>query len=170
MDRREFLTGSLGTVIASGAGNAAAAVPSDAEVHLLPFYDHALLADIEAADVVVIRRPVEEELAAGDGLALAFQRYDREGMSRPCGPSVILSKAQILSGFYVRGAVPFKLRVIVDDEEPGALGLVLRVVLRECARVRVYTETAHGRPGAAGQPMWVDQIVVGTERLDGTPA
>jgi hypothetical protein len=169
MDRREFLTGSVGALIGAGAG-AAAAAPTDAETPLLPFYDHALLADTEAADVVIIRRTVEEELATGDGLTLAFRRYDREGMSRPCGVSVILSKAQILSGFYVRGAVPFKLRVIVDDEEPGALGLVLRVVLRECARVRVYTETAHGRVGASGQPMWVDQIVVVTDRLDRTPA
>jgi hypothetical protein len=170
MDRRAFLTGGLGALIGAGAVEAAVPASGETENPLFPFYDHALLADIEAADVVVIRRPVEEELATGDGLTLAFQRYDRDDMSRTCGPPVILSKAQICSGFYMRGPVLFKLRVVVDDLEPEGLGLVLRVVLRECARVRVYAETAHGRVGVAGQPVWVDQIVVATEPLERTPA
>lgn len=167
MNRRSFLTGSLGTLVTSGAGEAAAPAPLNPESPLVPFYDHKLLADIEAADVVVVRRPVEAELATGDGLTLAFQRYDKDDMSRPCGPSVILSKAQIRTGFYMRGTVPFRLRVI--DDEPEGLGLMFRVLLRERARVRVYTETAR-RDWATRQPIWVNQIVVVTEPLEGTLA
>jgi len=169
MDRRAFLAGSLVGLIAAREGDAAPA-PSDAENPRLSFFDHALLADIEAVDVVIIRRPVKEELASGDGLRLALQRYDRDGFSRSCAPPVILSTAQIRTGFYLRGSVSFKLRVGVDDNEPEGRGLVLRVVLRECARVRVYTETADGRVGASGQPIWVDQIVVVTGPLEGAPA
>jgi hypothetical protein len=50
--------------------------------------------------------------------------------------------------------------VVVDNEAREALDLVLRVVVRERARVRVYTESPHERVGASGQPVWVDQIVV----------
>jgi hypothetical protein len=157
----------LGALITSGAGDAAAPAPSDAESPLFPFYDHALLAEIEAADVVIIRRPVEAEQATGDGLTLEFLLYDRDDMGRRCCPSVNLPEAQIRSGFYMRGAVPFKLRVIVD--QPKGVGLVLHVALLERARVRVYTETAR-RDRATGQPIWVDQIVVVTERLESTPA
>jgi hypothetical protein len=168
MDRRAFLIGSVSTPIIAGASDAAP--PSEAENPFFPFYDHALLVEIVGADVVIIRRPLEAEQATRDGLTLAFKRYESNDMGRPRSPSVILSKAQIRTGVYVRGLIPFKLRVDVDDDEPGALGLVLRVVLRECARVKVYTETAHGRVGASGQPVWVDQIVVVTEPLESTPA
>lgn len=167
MNRRAFLTGSLGTLMTSGAGEAAAPGPSNPESPLVPFYDHEVLADIESVNVVIVRRPVEAELATGDGLTLAFQRYDKDDMSRPCGPSVILSKAQIRTGFYMRGTVQFRLRVI--DDEPEGLGLVIRVLLRERARLRVYTETARRHP-VTGQPIWVDQIVVVSEPLEGTHA
>jgi hypothetical protein len=166
MDRREFLTGSLGTLITSGGGHATATAPSDAESHLFPFYDHELLADIEAADLIIVRRPVEEELATGDGLTLEFLLYESDDPRR-CYPSVILPKAHILGGFYMRGPVPFKIRII--DDQPEETGLVLHAALLERARVRLYTETAR-RDRAMGQPIGVDQIVVVTERLDGRPA
>ena len=145
----------------------AAPAPSEAENLFHSFYDYELLADIEAADCVVIRRPVDAELATGDGLTLEFLLDDRDDMRASCYPSVILPKAQIQTGFYLRGPVPFKLR-IVDDQPEGA-GLVLYASLCERARVRVYTETARRHP-ATGQPVWVDQIVVVTEPLDRTPA
>jgi len=167
MDRRGFLTGSVGAVIGAWVGEAALPAPSEAENLFHSFYDYELLADIEAADCVVIRRPVDAELATCDGLTLEFLLDDRDDMRASCYPSVILPKAQIQTGFYLRGPVPFKLR-IVDDQPEGA-GLVLYASLCERARVRVYTETARRHP-TTGQPIWLDQIVVVTERLESTPA
>jgi hypothetical protein len=167
MDRRAFLTGSVGTLMASWAGEAAALAPSEAQNLFHSFYDYELLADIEAADCVVIRRPVGAELATGDGLTLEFSLYDRDDTDPPYYPSVILPKAQIQTGFYLRGPVPFKMRIF-DDERRGA-GLVLCANLCERARVRVYTETTRRHP-TTGQPVWVDQILVVSEPLERTPA
>ena len=139
----------------------------DAGSPLDPHCDYMLLADV-AVDVVAIRRPVEDELATGDGVTLKFLRYggdDRQGLSRPCAPPIILPRARIRTGLYIRGPVPFDTRMDVDDEGRHGRGLIVRVVLRERARVRVYAKTTRGRIGASGKPTWVDDIIVMTERL-----
>jgi hypothetical protein len=41
---------------------------------------------------------------------------------RSCWPSVILAKAKIRTGIYARGAVSFKLRLDLDEEEPERPG------------------------------------------------
>lgn len=165
MDRRAFLTGSLGTLMTSGAGEATAPLQSDAESHLDPSYDHELLVDIEAVDLVMIRRLLNAKNEQGDGLSLAFWR---NGLGRPCCRSVILSKPDMRSQFHMLGPVPAKMHVFFDEAK--GIGLMLRLVLAERARVRVYTETAPGRAGSTGQPIHVDRILVVTERLDGRAA
>jgi len=52
------------------------------------------------------------------------RRHDRKPSGRSGSPSVILSKVQIRTGVYLRGAVSFKLRVDVDDDEPEGPGLI----------------------------------------------
>ncbi len=164
MDRREFLTGSVGALIGAGSGEAAAPTPSDAESLLDPSYAHELLVDLEAVDLIMIRRLLKAHNEHGDGLSFAFWR---NGMGLPCRRSVNLSKPDMRSQFHMRGPVPFKIHVTFDEAD--GIGLILQVVLGERARVRAYRETGPALPGAAGQPIHFDRIVVVTKRLDRRP-
>ena len=106
------------------ARSPAGALASD---HLSAGRQHRLLA-VEIADAVTLRTARAKDTTT---LVVEFNRYDAEPM---VVRSLPLDESATAPGVYVRGGVPFHLRVDVGDEP------ATRVVLAERARVRVFSE------------------------------
>jgi hypothetical protein len=106
-----------------------------ADPHLLPQYQHELLAAIDPADGVVLMEPSPEERQAGYGLIVGVKRYDPEPHLALRLP---LRRDAIACGVYVRGDALWKARVLSPASEPSTLSVTF--VLKEPARVSIYTE------------------------------
>lgn len=116
----------------------------------IPVHQHRLLVAVDQADGVILRMARDDEMP-GHGIILGFKRYD---LNPQVFRRVGIPSEDLAAGLYVKGQVPFTLRVDFDQAE--APGLLVRVVLRERAKVEVYAETVGGRQGP------VDQVVIVT--------
>lgn len=106
-----------------------------------PFSEHSRrmqLLSQDVADALIVRRADPDQAPHPGGVALRFKLYDPE-------PHIfrtsIIPRHEILPGLYVRGSVPFSLRVDLDETSGG---VVTRLVFQERAQVRVYREVYEG--------------------------
>jgi hypothetical protein len=103
--------------------------------HLLPEYQHKLLAAVDPVDSVVLMEPSPEERQAGYGLIVGAKRYEPDSYLALRLP---LRRDDMACGVYVRGDVLWKARVVSPASEPSTLSVTF--VLKEPARVSIYTE------------------------------
>jgi hypothetical protein len=146
------------------AGAAAPAPPSPATAaaesnsvvsdDITPGHSATLLVSLLDVDGLWLRAAAaEKECAPNGGLVLGFFRYEDVGRVSRTIERLILPTSNVRAGLYVRSAVPYRTRVLLDGE------LTTRLVLGQRASVRVYGETPRG----VEMPPW--QVVVKIGRV-----
>lgn len=138
MQRRFFLAGLAGilTETQSYVGRGGA---QEATKYLTPRRIHGLLAS-EVADGITVRMPGQS------APVIDFKLYDR---APEIFRSLALTAREASTGLYVRGTVPFSLRLLPSrDLVPEPL---TSVVFAQRARVSVFTERDPAWPKNSGQ-------------------
>jgi hypothetical protein len=158
-ERRSFLKTALAVLTGAAAQAAPASVAWAAqpnfgrvpEAGVTPNHTQELLVRLPDVDGIRLRTADEEELPWKRGVVLALYRYEPpDGVSKTVR-HLVRPWRDVRAGLYVRSAVPYRLRVLLDPDDGN---LATSVVLGRRASVAVYRET----------PRWIDtppsQVVV----------
>ena len=143
MQRRSFLV-ALSSLLGIKRAHATDGQEREPTRYLTAGRTHTLLAS-EVADGITVRQPEGHSV-----LAVDFKWYDSPEET-VC--SLRLRIEQASAGVYVRGSVPFSLRLDVVD--PPAT----RIILAHRARLQVFREKDQSWPEGAGQIVLVASAV-----------
>jgi hypothetical protein len=159
MERRTFLKASVGSLTPPLRSGPAEVVSrkDPGDTGLLPgtqslptMYAPRLVAMIEAADSMVIRRATAEPES---GVVLSFRHYDTpRSVER-----VMVPFKNLRTGLYVRGPVGYRLRV---DTAGVKVGVRSTLVFDERACLMVYFDEAQGVKDVRGHQMWIGNTIV----------
>jgi hypothetical protein len=154
--RRDFLA-RLATILAGAAApwipaGATVAGPGDTSDP-----GRRLLVAVPGADGLRIGPVPAGAAPPAGGLVLGLFRYDAPGELPVDVERLVLPRADVAAGLYVRSAVAYRTRILLDA---GRGGLTARLILARRAPVAVYRETP--RPGEV-PPCQVVVVVGGGE-------
>jgi hypothetical protein len=121
------------------------------EAGVTPSHSQELVVRLDDVDGVRLSTASAEELPSATGVVLRVFRYEPPNGTSRTIDRVVLPWMDVRAGLYVRSAVPYRLRALVNRDDGQ---LATSVVLGRRASVTVYRET----------PLWVDrrawQVVV----------
>jgi hypothetical protein len=161
-ERRSFLTTAVAVLTGVAAPATptpvtwAAALPNFVGVpypDTTPNHRQELLVRLADLDGIRLRTANNAELPSKPGVVLGLYRYEPpDGMSKTVH-RLVLPWLDVRAGLYVRSAVPYRLRVLLDPDDGK---LATSVVLGRRASVAVYGET----PRWIGTLPWQVVVVV----------
>jgi hypothetical protein len=124
---------------------------------ITPNHSQQLLVGLSDVDGIRLRKASGENLPPPGGLVLRLFRYESpDGMSRTVH-RLVLPWTDVRAGLYLRSAVPYRTRVILDPDDGE---LTTSFVIGRRTSVAVYRETPHG----IDMPPWQVVVLIGAPR------
>ena len=117
-----------------------------------PNNSHELLVRLPDVDGFRLRKATAEEIPSPGGLALALFRYEPQ-LSKTVH-RLVLPWMDVRAGLYVRSAVPYRTRVVLDPDDGE---LTTSFVIGRRTSIAVYRET----PLGIDMPPWQVVVLIG---------
>jgi hypothetical protein len=151
--RRGFLKTAL--ISLAGAGAPTGLAPSAwANADVTPNHSQELLLRLPGVDGIFLRKAAKEELPSELGVVLGLYRYEPAVGESKTIDRLTLPWMDVRGGLYVRSAVPYRIRMVLDPDEGE---LTTRIVLNRRASLAAYRET----PRWIDTPPWQVVVVIG---------
>jgi hypothetical protein len=109
-----------------------------------PNHSQELLVRLPDIDGIHLRRAAEGDIPVPPGLVLGLFRYEAPSGASKTIHRFVLPGIDIRAGLYVRSAVPYRTRMILDPDNGE---LMTRIILGQRESIAVYRET----------PLWVEE-------------